>query len=178
MKKNILILFIFFLSVILDVSFFSNFLILGYAPSFTLALVIYLSFEMDFSSVVVWVVLGGLFWDLISFDIFGTHALIFFLISFAVSFISKKILSAPKFSRPFLILGFVFLGTLLNSILLALIFKVYFWIREGKMLNNFHIFEKEYFYGAFLETIFFLLLYSFMRRVKKLFEKQMIPYIK
>lgn len=112
--KNIFIGGILFLSVITQVSFFSNFFPAGVAPDIALLVIIIWTTRSDFHIVLKWAIVGGLFLDLISFWPVGTSIFSFVLAAFVTNSLGKRFLTA-QFAWKFLIFSVIIaIVTVLN----------------------------------------------------------------
>ncbi|MDO4605337.1 MAG: rod shape-determining protein MreD [Helcococcus sp.] len=82
MKKRYLIIILFILNLIIDLSILSRYEFYGYTPSFTIPIIIVLSMFANKESIVYYAILQGIFQDLAFGQIIGLNALMYYLISY------------------------------------------------------------------------------------------------
>ncbi len=178
MRKNLLLFFILFLSVILDFSFLAKIFPAGCCPSLTLVLVIILALEIDFWIFCKWAFVAGLMWDFFSFGILGSESLIFLVLAFFANLISGKIFNIQNRFRILFLAGFIFLGSMAGQLMDNFIFRLISLIEKNKFIFDFRIFDKDIFCQAFWNVVLFLLLYKSIKFLADKINSKEIAYIK
>ena len=118
----------------------------------------------EFSLVLSWAIIAGIFYDLASYTTLGHHVIIFLFLIYLVSFFSRRLSVEVKGSGILLLLFFVIIATLISKSLFILFLSL-----SGQVVNFFQVF------GSFKYLIFqigcnaglFFVWFSIVRKFKK-----------
>ncbi|OGI16293.1 MAG: rod shape-determining protein MreD [Candidatus Moranbacteria bacterium RBG_19FT_COMBO_42_6] len=124
MYKNILFFSVIFLAVLLQISFFPNLIPIRVFPDVALIIILFWTVRRGFEETWKWAIFAGLMVDLAYFWPVGTSVFSFVLIAYLVNSLAKRFLVTQTVFRFLILLAFVVLGTIFNSILLILAVKL------------------------------------------------------
>lgn len=138
-------------------------------PNITLSLVISLVFILGFDKSLVWIILSGLLLDVVSGHIFGTSALLFVLIGWMISALSKAV---DFKSRRLLFLPTLFLLsaglTLLFDLLEGMIAYVSIsWLGFQGMSPDINYFNWDYILKIIFTAFFVFAIYYVINKMNK-----------
>ena len=167
MKKKLVYCFIFVVIAIFQLSFvpviFGNHVA---ADAVTMAVLAWSVLD-GFVSFLNWAIFFGIFYDLISYSIVGTHALIFLTIVYAVSFFSRRFSMEFKGVGLLLFLGFVVVATFVSHAIIVLIQSLELGAFNGywKSFGNIGSIS----IGLMINALFFLFCFWFIKKAKNFF---------
>ncbi len=167
MLQKIIIFFIIFFSVILQLTVFTNIFFFGLGPNILLLLTIYWTTQAGFEKALARNISAGFAYDLATFCIIGTHIASFTLVAFFVGFISKRFLVVARNWRILILAITIIFGTLANNLFLNGLFEIgsYFGKNSiGSVPVSFFssILAKE----VILNILFFPLIYFLLKKIE------------
>ena len=167
MKKKIVYIFIFLVIATAQLSFLPVIFGAGNVADGVLMAILAWSVIDGFFSFLSWAIFLGLFYDLISYSTIGTHALIFLLVVYFVSFFSRRITLEFRGMGLFLFLAFIVVATLLSHAIIALILAMKMQTLGGyfKSFGSMGSISLQFIYNAILFFLCFLLI----RKAKQFF---------
>lgn len=137
-------------------------------PNVTLMLVVVWTILMGFTESIGWILLAGVFSDLLLFRPFGSSILLFVIATYGFSFLSRRF-----FPGNFSWMTVSFLGVILFSIGVEMLAVFASWgLREGSSLISFWVTrESMASFGIFilLNALFFFMIYKGMNRFEIFF---------
>ncbi len=169
MKKKIIYSFLIFLAIILQTSFFPNVCRDCESGDIVMMLVLAGVVLDGFFGFFWWAIFAGIIYDLASFVQIGTHALIFLLVIYFVSFFSRRFSVELKGVGVFLFLIFVVFATLVSRGIIALSIAL--------DSQSFHQFQ-DVFLGSFstvgfqifFNAVLFFLCFHVLKKIKVFFD--------
>lgn len=114
MYQKIKILLLFFLAVILQVSFLPKLFPQNIAPDLILVIIIIWSFKRNFNDIWPWIVVAGFILDLVSLERIGSYEIIFLAVAFLVDILANRFFVIQRGSTIFAIAILVIMGTIIN----------------------------------------------------------------
>lgn len=166
MKKRYLIVILFILNLIIDLSILSRYEFYGYTPSITIPIIIILSMFANKESIVYYAIFQGIFQDLAFGQIIGLNALLYYLISYY----TFKNVKDNQYNLSY--------GNI--AVILSVLFKNVFRIVSSYLINRTLYFSDFYDLGftVITELIFTLIVFAILhftyssmdkKRIKNLF---------
>ncbi|MGY3776889.1 rod shape-determining protein MreD [Helcococcus sueciensis] len=166
MKKRYLIIILFILNLIIDLSILSRYEFYGYTPSITIPIIVILAMFEKKESIVYYAILQGIFQDLSFGQVIGLNALLYYLISYY----TFKNVKENQYSLSY--------GNI--SIIFAILFKNIFRLISSYLINRKFYFVNIYdlVFTIIAELIFTLVIFAILhfiyssmdkKRVKNLF---------
>lgn len=122
--RQVFVFALIFLAILLQVSFFTNFLAPVIFPDVALVAIIFWAARSGFEKTWPWAVIGGLMLDLAYFLPVGTNIFSFALAAYGASYLSRRFLVADNFSRFFTMVGILILGAVSHNLLVPMIVKM------------------------------------------------------
>lgn len=167
MKKKVIYLFIIFTATILQTSSAVFFLNHNWPADIILMLVLAWTLIDGFEEFLPWAIVAGLFYDLAYFSPIGTHILILAVLSYCLSFFSKRFSLEIRGTGLLLVMAFV-VGTTLGSRIITVALE--FGVDALKTdLENFRILIGVFLSSALLNLVIFFGLYFMIRKIEKFF---------
>ncbi len=118
MYQKILLVIIFILLAVMQVSLFPNLLPYQITPDLVLIVIIIWVAKQGLKKVWLWSIIAGFILDIFTFRLIGINILALFIIACGVGSLAKRFLTAQKTTAFLVILGFVEVGTIVNFFLL------------------------------------------------------------
>lgn len=167
MKKKLIYIFILLLSMLVQVSFLPVIFEKNVVGDNVLMLILAWSILDGFGPFLAWSIFAGILYDLVSFSTIGTHALIFLLVVYFVSFFSRRFSVEVRGSGVILLFIFVVVAALLSHAIVASAFA----LQMKSMVGYWKIFGSP---GVILlqiicDLVFFAFWFNVIRGVKKFF---------
>ncbi|EKE25650.1 MAG: hypothetical protein ACD_5C00081G0002 [uncultured bacterium] len=167
MKKKVVYFLIFIVIAIFQLSFIPVIFEKKAVADAVLMAILAWSILDGFFAFLAWAIFFGLFYDIISYSVIGTHALIFLVVVYFVSFFSRRFSVEMKGFGTILFLLFILVATLASNATIATIFV---W-----KMQNFHGFWQSF--GSLktvmiqlvYNTFLFLILFMLIRKIKQFF---------
>lgn len=164
MYKNILIFFIIFLAVMLQVSFFTNLIPLGVFPDIALIIILFWSIRVGFDETWKWAILAGVMVDLAFFWPVGASVFSFVFAAYIVNSLAKRFLVTQTVFRFLVLSAFIILGTIFNSLLVVLAVK---FARREALDFSLLFFNADIFLKMFYNLVIFSLIYVPLKKLEK-----------
>lgn len=169
MFEKVIIFFIVFFAVILQMSAFPNLFFLGAGPNIVLILIIFWTVHEGFEAAFFKIILAGFILDLASFHFVGVNILVFSLIAFLSSSFSRRFLVAARNWRTIILVFLIIVSTFLNDLLLFALFRLvaYFKGAEANSIifsTNWIILGRE----MLLNTLFFFLISFPLMKIERI----------
>lgn len=167
MNKKIIYTLLFVAAAILQLSFFPVISTKGVAIDLILMMILAWSVIDGYYSFFNWAIFFGILYDLISYSVIGTHALIFLLVVYFVSFFSRRLSIDIKGIGILLLLLSVLVVTIGSSFIIA---GVQVW-KLQTLKGFFESFGgfKEIMVGLFFNSVLFFFSFSLIKKTKKFF---------
>jgi rod shape-determining protein MreD len=157
MKNNFFIFFLIVAGIILQVSGFPVLFSRGYLPSIVLVGVIASTIIWGFRNALIWIIVTGAVFDLITYGVMGKQVIILVVVAYFVSFFSKRFLVENR--------GLGILAIIILVSVATLIFKGLFFAIEG---NGKLISGSTFFLSAgkesFFNLIIFFIIFNFLKK--------------
>jgi len=125
MSKQIVIFFIIFIAVLLQISFFPNIVAQGASPNLILVIIIFWATRLSFDKIWPWAALAGLMSDLAYFWPVGISIASFVFIAYGANYLARRFLVAQNPSRFFILAGILILGSVFNDFLTSMLLKIF-----------------------------------------------------
>lgn len=164
MYKNILIFFIIFLAVMLQVSFFTNLIPIGVFPDIALIIILFWSIRVGFDETWKWAILAGVMVDLAFFWPVGASVFSFVFAAYIVNSLAKRFLVAQTVFRFLVLSAFIISGTIINSLLVVLAVK---FARREALDFSLLFFNTDIFLKTFYNLVIFSLIYVPLKKLEK-----------
>ncbi|EKE25361.1 MAG: hypothetical protein ACD_5C00194G0003 [uncultured bacterium] len=167
MRKKIVYLFIFIAIAIFQLSFLP--VVSGKSLAIDAVLMAILAWSVidGFFAFLSWTIFFGIVYDLLSYSIVGTYALIFLLVLYFVSFFSRRFSMEPHGMGIILFLLFILVATLASNAILAVISAWHSQTFNG-FWQSFGSFESTVI-GLIFNTFLFFIFFFLIRRIKYFF---------
>lgn len=167
MKKKIVYLLIFVVVAILQLSFLP--VISGKNISIDAMLMVILAWSVidGFFSFLSWAIFLGIAYDLLSYSMVGTHALIFLLVVYFVSFFSRRFTMEPRGIGVVLFLLFILVATLASNAIIAFVGAWNLHTLRG-FWQSFGGFNAS-FMGLIANTVLFFIFFALIKKIKLFF---------
>jgi rod shape-determining protein MreD len=166
MYKNILIFFIIFFTVLLQVSFFPNVIPHRFFPDIALIIILFWTVERGFEETWKWAILAGLMVDLAYFWPVGASIFSFVFIAYVINSFTKRFLVTQTIFRFLILVAFIILGTASNDILAVSAVK----FAKKETLDFVPLFfNTDIFLKIFCNLGIFLLIYVPLVKLEKFF---------
>ncbi|EKE16431.1 MAG: hypothetical protein ACD_11C00017G0021 [uncultured bacterium] len=167
MKKFFVYFAIMLVSLSIQTSAVPLFFSFGHMPDFVLMLVLAWAIIDGFNLFFWWAVFLGILYDLISFSFVGSYAIIFILLVYGVSFLSKRFRVEMNASGMVVIYFLVLLSTIGEKIML--IFYNFGIAGIGSEFSNFFPLIKSLTIISMYNFIFFFFWFFVIKKIKKYF---------
>ena len=163
------VLFIVFLTGIIQVTFFPANFSSGIAPDLILILIIFWAVSEGFEKAWKKIVLAGLVLDTISFNVWGINTFSLVIIAFGAGFAARSFLVSRRILGFLIIMGLVALGTAVNLTILSFLGKFYhFFSGKNIELAASEIFEFSTFMKIMINSAIFSLFYIPLLKMEKI----------
>ncbi|PIR73328.1 MAG: hypothetical protein COU40_03020 [Candidatus Moranbacteria bacterium CG10_big_fil_rev_8_21_14_0_10_35_21] len=150
MARGVILFIIIGIFSVFQLSVFPNFFPVAVIPDAVLVMVLLWSVRLDYENVWKRALLAGILVDLLMFHFLGVEALSFLIISFSISYITKRILVAHSLWKfaiiPLLILGAVMINDLILTI---------FSYESLEIFQQSFLSQKIFFNWPFLQRFFY-----------------------
>ena len=151
MLQNIFIFIAILATTTFQSSFLPYFFSLEHIPDLMLIITIFAATRVDFSKILIWIVLAGVAMDMAYFAPLGLNVFAFVAIAYVSNFLARRILVTHGNWKFLAIFGLVIVGTFLNDWILAIFGEI---ISKNNLNYSFSLFFGK---DIFIKTIFNLM---------------------
>ncbi|NTV41399.1 MAG: hypothetical protein HGA61_03950 [Candidatus Moranbacteria bacterium] len=166
MKKKFIYIGMFFLAILLQMSFLpvvSGEKVFG---DVVLMFVLSLAILEGFDSVFFWIIIGGIFYDLVSYATVGQYVVVFSFVVYMVSFFSRRLSVEIKGMGILFLVLFVVVATFVSDLFFLVMpgFSARPLDLFGQAFGGFRFFFLQIFFNA----VFFFTWFCIVRKLKKI----------
>jgi len=166
MLSQVIIFLIFFLSVILQVSFFPNIIPLGIAPDFVAIIIIFWSARSGFDATWKWAILAGMMLDVSYYWPIGINIISLAFISFIASSLAKRFLVSQTGLKFMITAFFVLAGTIGHNLITSTLLN--FKNGQNIIYGLSFLISEAFFLKIIFNLILFAIFYVPLKKLEKL----------